>query len=214
MIRYERDAGGDLVASSIVRVGLGEIDLTVSLGPWDGPDPDPAGLAQRPVVVLAAHDDVELAAAGARRSGRTEPALLGGATDLAARLLRSKAEVAVVPGGTGSLLAAIRALGGRPIPALPLPDRAATERFLEGCAVDLDLVVPSVDDRRRNDARQAILALHLELVHHVVEVDPRPSFQELGLDMSAASLRSLTAAAAGVLAVRLGARNRSWRPQA
>ena len=213
MIRYERGAGGDLVASSIVRVGLGEINLAVSLGPWDGPDPDPAGLAQRPVVVLTAHDDVELVAAGARRSGRTEPALLEGATGLAARLLRSEAEVVVVPDGTGGLLAAIRALGGLPIPALPLPDRAAIERFLEGCAVDLDLVVPSFDDRRRDEATQAILALGLERVHQLVEVDPRPSFHELGLDVNAASLGSLTAAAAGVLAGRLSARNRSWRPQ-
>jgi hypothetical protein len=51
-------------------------------------------------------------------------------------------------------------------------------------------------------------------MHHLVEVDPRPAYDELGLDLGGAGLGQLAAAAAGVLAGRLAARNERWRRDA
>jgi hypothetical protein len=42
-------------------------------------------------------------------------------------------------------------------------------------------------------------------------VDPRPAFDELGLDVHDARLDQLAAAAAGILAGRLAAANARWR---
>jgi hypothetical protein len=83
--------------------------------------------------------------------------------------------------------------------------------MLEGCPVDLDVVVPTPNDDVRASARAAALALGLAERHHLVEVDPRPAFEELGRDPSGARLGALAAGAAGVLAGRLAARSRAWR---
>ena len=71
--------------------------------------------------------------------------------------------------------------------------------------------IPAVDGRRRADVRSAIASL-IDL-HHVVEVDPKPAFEELGLDPSQATFGALAAAAAGVLAGRLAVANRRWRAE-
>jgi len=216
MIRYERADGGGLVAVAEVRLGVDRVTLEVPLGPWDAPDPDPGGLRGIPVVVLPGADGADLVAAGARRSGGVRAATAPGgpepgAPPLGAWLLRTDPEVAVVRSGRGDALAAIRALGGRPLPALPLDDPGGAASMLEGCPVDLDVVVPSPDDDVRASARAAALALGLAERHHLVEVDPRPAFEELGRDPSGARLGALAAGAAGVLAGRLAARSRAWR---
>lgn len=208
MIRYERDEDG-LVAASRVRVGMGEVELRVPLGPWAGPDPPPDGLAGRPVVAVAEGRAAELAAAGARRSGRREADVLPVAGHRGA-LLRSTAEVLVLPELSGALLAAIRALGGRPLPAIPFDDAGAVERLFRECPVDVDGVVPAIEPARTR-AREVALGLGLDAMHHLVEVDPRPAYAELGRPIDDASLAELAAAATGVLAGRVAAGNRRWR---
>ena len=208
MIRFERE-GRTLVAVSHVRVGLRELSLTVPLGPWEGPEPEPSGLGGRPVVVVHDPSLVGLAAAGALRSGRREAEVVEGAAELGAGLLRASADVVVVAADDGGVLDVARALGGRPLPALPFPDEEAIARFLVGSEVDLDLAIPSLEPARTK-AREVVVRMGLEAMHHVVEVDPRPAFAS-GSDAGAAPVPDLTAAAAGVLAGRVAAANRRWR---
>jgi hypothetical protein len=208
VIRYERTPEGRLVALARVRVGVRAVTIEVDLGAWSGPRPDPGGLRGRPVVVVP-EGATELAVVGARRAGRTEPAVLAPGPALAAALLRSTAEVLLVPGGTASTLTVARALGGRPIAAPPLPDEAAVRRLLEGCEVDVHVVLPARDEPTRRAARTLALGLGLERLHHLVEVDPAPGLVEPGADPGPAGL---AAAAAGVLGGRLAAQARAWRP--
>lgn len=208
MIRYERDEDG-LVAVSRVRVGTGEVELRVPLGPWTGADPAPRGLAGTPVVAILDGRAADLAVAGARRSGRLRPDLIPTADDRGA-LLRATAEVVVLPDLSGALLAAIRALGGRPLPAIPFEDAEAVGSLFADCPVDVDVVVPAVEPARTR-AREVALDLGLDGMHHLVEVDPRPAFAELGRPPDGASLAELAAGAVGVLAGRVAAGNRRWR---
>jgi hypothetical protein len=208
VIRYERDGDG-IVAVAQVRVGLREVELAVPLGPWVGPEPEPSGLAGRPVVVVPDPSLVRLVTAGALRSGRDTPDVVHGADGIGARLLRSSAQLIVLVSDAGGAIDAARALGGRPLPALPFPDDHAIERFLAGCRVDADLAIPSLEPAR-SAARAVVLRLGLDAVHHVVEVDPRPGFEDAA-GAETASVSALTAAAAGVLAGRVAAATRAWR---
>lgn len=212
MIRYQRD-GDSLVAVSRIRLGTREVSFAVPLGPWDDADPDAAGLRGTPVIL--ALDPVALARAthGARRSGRLEPEVLTDIDGLGPRLLRSTAEVIAVEapeGAAGGTLAAVRALGGRPLPAPPLPDAEAVGRFLAGCPVDLDLAIPS-SEPARGHAREVVLELGLDATHQIVEVDPRAAFAGMHGNLGGSRLAELTAAATGVLAGRVAAENRRWR---
>ena len=210
MIRYERD-GEALVATARVPMGAGEITLAVPLGTWGDEDPSPGGLLGRPVVVVPDASLVPLAAAGVRRSGRLEPQSIELASQgFGGRLLSSSAEVDLVVGSEGGTLGDIRALGGRPIPALPFPDADAIRRFIEACPVEVDLVVPAIEPARRS-GRSLVLDLGLEAIHHVVEVDPRPAFAELGAEAGRAQPAELAAGAAGVLAGRIAAEQCRWR---
>jgi hypothetical protein len=125
-------------------------------------------------------------------------------------------------------------LGGRPIPALRVSFADARSRhrgvshhsltiLADVCKVDVNVPVPVLsDDAERDEVWDALRARKLEDVHHLVEVDGRPALDELrerGLDVRTMGRGIdddpaffLAAGAAGVLAGRLAAENRRWRP--
>lgn len=216
MIVYERTFDGDLVAVAEISIGPSRRTERLGLGSWPGPDFDPAGLRGSPIVVLPGSGGTELARRGALRSGGQPTVLIlpGHAPRLGIQLLVAHQEgvdVTIVEGGSGPVLNAARYLGGRPIPALPLDDPDAVARMLEGCQVDLDVPVPSLEGAARERIATLLAPLALHDLHHLVEVDPRPAFDELGLPIDEAGPRALTAAAAGVLAGRVSVRSRRWR---
>jgi len=208
VIRYERDDRGELWAVRDVRVGIDRIGFRVPLGEWDGDEPDRGGLRQLPVVVLPGDAGAQVVEAAASRAGRagvsealpTGPGLLSAAA--------GGAEVLVVRRGNGRAMNVIRALGGRPLPALPGADPRTVRAFLDGCHVDLDIATPRMDDAGRVRLRAALDPLRLEEVHHLVEVDPHPGLDPGGIGPDLADEGSRFAAAAGVLAGRLAAGRR------
>ena len=214
--------GGSLVVvQATVEVGIEGRELTLAIGPWppDAPDPaGPLGLAATPVIVLPDPVWSDLATAGALRAGR-QPATLRLPRDAPALGLQmlaavtEGADVVLVEGGAGPHLRVARALGGRPLAVLPLPDRDAVATMLRGCGLDVHVPVPSLEDPERSVVADCLRSLQLEATHHLVEVDPAPAFEQAGLVLDGASLHALTAAAAGVLAGRLAASNRRWRAQ-
>ena len=127
MIRYERDDRGDLWAVTDVPVGIGRIPFRVPLGPWDRDDPGPGGLLQLPVVVLSRQSLGDVAHAAVSRSGRVTAIDVSPAGHELLSVAEGGAEVLVVGDGDGRSMNVIRALGGRPLPALagqaptPLP---------------------------------------------------------------------------------------------
>ena len=210
-----------LVAQTTVEVGIERRELTMAIGPWppDAPDPaGPLGLASTPVIVLPDPVWSDLAIAGVLRAGR-HPAcvgLPGEAPALGLRVLvavTEGADVVLVEGGAGPHLRVARALGGRPLAVLPLPDRDAVETTLQGCGLDVLVPVPSLEDPDRSLVADCLRPLTLEATHHLVEVDPAPAFEQTGVDLDRASLHARAAGAAGVLAGRLAASNRRWRAQ-
>jgi hypothetical protein len=202
------------VAREEVIVGTTRRTIAVPLGVMASP-PDPGGLRAVPVL-MAARGLVALVEAGVRRAGgRPETATLprDDGRPLGGRLLATSmegAEVLVVLDGDASAVEAVRALDGRPVPALPLDDPDALSTLVEALTVDVNLAIPGLEGRR-DELREILAPLELERLHHPVEVDPRPAFDELGLDPRDASLGELAAGAAGVLAGRMVAANRRWR---
>lgn len=222
MIAYERVADGRLVARTTVDVGAETHDVSIDLGPWPETASDPTGplgLAATPVVVLDDDRWIDLAASGVRRAGRGAPCarVAAEAERLGLRLLLLVAEgadaVLVARGDTATLDVA-RALGGRPIAAIPLNRSDALGAWLEDCAFDVHIPIPSLDEPARGELRDLLAPLALETAHHVVEVDPQPALAEAGLDPGEVSVGALAVAAAGVLAGRLAAANRRWRTEA
>jgi len=214
---------GDAVvlAEASVEVGIETFDLTIALGRWPAGAPDPAGplgLASTPVIVLPDPVWSDLATAGALRAGQV-PACLrlpGDGPALGLSMLVAVAEgadVVLIEGGSGLHLRIARVLGGRPLAVLPVPDRAAVERMFQGCGLDVHVPIPSLGDPARSRLHGFLGPLELEATHHLVEVDPAPAFAHAHLDIAQASIESLMAAAAGVLAGRLAAGNRRWRAQ-
>jgi hypothetical protein len=210
VIRYTEEDGIWRARAEVV-VGIEHRALSVDLGRLTSVPP-PGGLLGTPVVTVAAGAAV-LVTAGARRAGKAPTTLTLPATaeGLPGHLLVAAiegAEVLVVEDGGAEALVAARILGGRPLPALPLDDRAAVGALLAELAVDVDLALPSED----RTAATAILAPYEpERQHHLVDVDPRPAFDELGWDPARGSLGDRAAAATGVLAGRVAAGNRRWR---
>jgi hypothetical protein len=209
-------ATGDrvVIATTTTRVGAHRLTFSVLLG-RDGDQDDPAGIEglRHTPVVLCADEHVGLVLAGARRAG-TAPVSLDTPADPGLGLLRlasSGAEVIVwvVPGGAA--LDLVRTLAGRPIPVLPLPDHDRLRRRFLGARTDANVPVPTTEGPARQTVWDPIRALSLDERHHLVEVDPRPAFVELGDDPRAASLEQLAAGAAGVLAARLAVGDRRWR---
>jgi hypothetical protein len=135
---------------------------------------------------------------------------------------------------SGHALMAAATLGGRPIPALRVSFADERERhrgvshhsltiLADVCKVDVNVPVPVLaDDEQRAAVWDALRSRKLEEAHHLVEVDGAPAVDELrsrgidvrsmgrGIDDDPAFF--LAAGAAGVLAGRLAAENRRWRP--
>jgi hypothetical protein len=158
------------------------------------------GSAWGDVAILAAARSGDADAQHVVPSG---PALLAAAA--------AGAQVLLVADGNGRAMNVIRALGGRPLPALPFSDPEALRGCLDGCHVDVDIAIPAVDDSTRAELRSLLRKLRLDDVHHLVEVDPRSGLDGTGLTLDDAPLDALGSAAAGVLAGRLAAANRRWR---
>lgn len=177
------------------------------------------GLRNTPVVVLTVAALDPVVCAGAERAGRASVSRVRAEAELtlgASLLLAARtSEVLVIVGTSRTAATALvvaRALGGRPLPVVPLDDSEAAAALLEDCWVDLDVALPSVDGTDRVSMRRAADALGLFSRHHVVEVDPRPAFREPSSpDAPHSSLTALAAAATGVLAGRIAAGNRRWR---
>ena len=210
-----------LLADTRVDVDIRHIEMTMALGVWpvDADDPaGPLGLAATPVIVVPDARWIDLATAGAVRAGRAAVCrrLPGDGPALGLQMLiavTEGADVVLVEGGGGAHLRLARALGGRPLPALPLSDPVAVSMMLRGCDLDVEVPVPTLEEPQRGGLRLLLRSLALERAHHVVEVDPAPAFAEAGLPMHQAPLEALAAGAAGVLAGRLAAGNRRWRAQ-
>lgn len=211
MIRYERDASGELTAVCEVGVGVERRTFRVSLGTWPGGEPPAGGLREEPVVVLPDHDRLAVVRLAVTRAGGVEPSLVAPDGGALLRAAQQGAEVMIVTSGSGRTMNAIRALGGRPLPALPWSSRAAITELFEGCLVDVDVAVPRLAGTERAVLGAAVAALHLDAIHHVLEVDPRPGFDRGAQTNAAPDLDALGAAAAGVLAGRLAAGSRRWR---
>jgi hypothetical protein len=135
---------------------------------------------------------------------------------------------------SGHALMAAATLGGRPIPALRVSFADERERhrgvshhsltiLAEVCKVDVNVPVPVLEDEaRRDEVWGALRDRKLEDTHHLVEVDGAPAIEELrargvdvrtmgrGIDDDPAFF--LAAGAAGVLAGRMAAEDRRWRP--
>lgn len=211
MIRWIEEPDG-WFAEAEIRVGVSRHHVRLPLGRLAAA-PDPGGLRQSPVLVVEAAF-VSFAWAGAVRAGRSPSIGLLAADEehAGSPMLGSVAggaEILVVPdGGPGTLIAA-RALDGRPV--IPAPLQAPS--IFDGLDVDVHIAVPSGEHPHREAIRAILAPLELEGMHHLVEVDPAPAFEELGLDMREASLDELAAGAAGVLCGRLAATNRRWRAE-
>jgi hypothetical protein len=162
-------------------------------------------------VVLPDRDRLAVVRLAVTRAGGVEPSLVAPDGGALLRTAPQGAEVMIVTSGSGRTMNAIRALGGRPLPALPWSSRAAIKELLEGCLVDVDVAVPRLAGTERAALRAAVAALHLDAVHHVLEVDPRPGFDRDAQTKDGPDLDVLGAAAAGVLAGRLAAGSRRWR---
>ncbi len=211
MIRYERHASGELTALCEVVVGVERRTFRVPLGTWPDEDPPGGGLREAPVVVLPDHDRLAVVRLAVTRAGGVEPFLVAPDGGALLRTAQQGAEVMIVTSGSGRTMNAIRALGGRPLPALPWSSPAAITELFEGCLVDVDVAVPRLAGTERAALRAAIAALDLDAAHHVVEVDPRPGFDRDAQTNDGADLDVLGAATAGVLAGRLAAGIRRWR---
>ncbi len=207
-----------VLAQTEIEVGVSSHRIAVVLGPWSSDEhpAGPLGLASTPIVVLPDPSLAPLVAAGARRAGRT-PTVAMIATDerfpglRALELVRGGAEVLLLADEGPTSLWLARALGGRPLAVLSLADPAGSRAVFEDLDLDVHVPVPACEEPLRGRIRSALAPLELEALHHLVEVDPMPAFDELGLDSSAADLDQLAAAAAGVLAGRLAVTNRRWR---
>jgi hypothetical protein len=209
MIRYERDDDQALWAVAEVAVATRRVGFRVPLGAWQGDAPDPGGLLGLPVVVLPPGSPTGPVVEGAARSGR---AIAAEVIPDGPGLLAGDAEVLVVRDANGRVMNVVRALGGRPLPALPSSDPGAIRAFLDGCDVDLDIAIPLVDEPQRAALRASLAPLRLEDVHHLVEVDPRPAREPAAITPADALDPGLWSAAAGVLAGRLAAGRRHWLP--
>jgi hypothetical protein len=206
-----------VLARTEIEVGVSSRRIAAMLGPWSN-DEDPAGplgLASAPVVVLPDPSLAMLVDAGVRRAARTAIATIATTERFpglrALELVRDGAEMLLLPEGGPAHLWLARALGGRPLAVLPLAHPAAIGAAFDGLDLDVHVPVPACEEPLRGRIRSALAPLRLEALHHLVEVDPMPAFDELELDGTAADLDQLAAAAAGVLAGRLAVTNRRWR---
>ena len=71
------------------------------------------------------------------------------------------ADVVLVEGGAGQHLRVARALGGRPLAVLPLPDRDAVASLFDGCGLDVHVPVPSLEDPERSLVAEGYVVVRL-----------------------------------------------------
>lgn len=215
MIRTRRTPDGFVEAVAEVVVGVDATQVVVSLGHRTGPV-DAGGLRNAPVVVLTDAALARVVLEGVERAGQASVATIRAPwpSTPGAELLEAASSAPVVvmlvppERAAEEALIVARALGGRPLPVVPLDDLIAARTMLDACWIDLDVAIPSLDEAARDRARAAASELGLFLGHHVVEVDPRPG---LGTGSgSEVTLHELTAASTGVLAGRIAAGNRRW----
>jgi hypothetical protein len=215
VITVEFDADGVPHVVARVTVGVRTEIVRVPLARSHG-EVDLGGMRSAPVVVLTDPDLQRLVREGAERAGRAVVATIVDSDEpLGEALLRAAGAAEVVLlvtelESSGEALVVARALEGRPLPVVPYDDVEAGRAMLRDCWVDLDVAIPSVDGALRDRLRDAAEGLGLFADHHVVEVDPRPALAERA-GAAEPRLSELSAAATGVLAGRLAARNRSWR---
>jgi hypothetical protein len=213
VIRVERLADGSFQAVTEVVVGIEAREVRVPLG-RSAREVDPGGLRNTPVVVLTAEALAPLVTTGSIRAGGADVGAVDigsgpmGAGALHAARTSEVLLIVVRPEAACDALVTARALDGRPLPVVPFGDPAAAHRMLEGCWVDLDVAIPSVE-AERDGLRTIAENLGLFTSHHVVEVDPRAGLE--GRDPAGSTLDELTAAATGVLAGRIASGNRRWR---
>lgn len=220
MIRVERTADGTVDALAEVIVGVETKTIRVPLGHVEGRI-EPGGLRNMPVVVFAEPSTERVIRAGVERAGGVRAVTIApvdAAIPLGAALIEAggAAEVELVVGQGGDAAAhalrIARALGGRPLPVLAFEDPVAARAIVEGCEIDLDVALPSVNGPLRHRFRELAAELGLFSDHHVVEVDPRPALgDELSERVDGVPMPELAAAAVGVLAARIAAGNRRWR---
>jgi hypothetical protein len=212
-------AGTDVLAvEARIAAGVRDRRFRVLLGSAGSTDPAPveAGALRMTPVILAGEAERLLVATGAIRAGKGAQieTLSSGRPALGARLLQSAAsgsEILLVTGGDRRTLELARVLHGRPVPVVPLADEEALRGLLGRCRVEVDVPIPALDAEERSSIWALLRSLGIDVAHHLVEVDPRPALDELGLDRASASLGDRAAAVAGVLAGRLAAANRGWR---
>jgi hypothetical protein len=134
----------------------------------------------------------------------------------------------------GNTLNAASRLGGKPIPALRVSFADPRERhrglshhsltiLRDVCLVETNVPIPAlVDGTDRAVVWDALRKAKLEERHQLVEVDGRPAVEEMvarsvavttmGRDVQEDPVFFEAAGAAGVLAGRIAAQNRHWRP--
>jgi hypothetical protein len=208
-----------VIARTQFETGVSRRDLDLLLGPWIPAEADPGsplGLASTPVVVLTGGPLGDLVRAGAHRAGRspTIATAEGHAPSLGLVLLdavANGADALVVEHGGPETLRLVRVLGGRPLASLPLEQATELAGLFDDLDLDVYVPVPSREEPMRTRIRSLLAPFDLETLHHLVEVDPAPAFDELLRDAGDADLDELAAAAAGVLAGRLAATDRRWR---
>jgi hypothetical protein len=172
-------------------------------------------LASLPVIVLTDRALSPIAEAGARRAGRGPRIIhvaVGADIDVAlSDAGAARAEVVIVDVGGPAVLRVAARRAALALAALPLERPGAIAALLTDLDVDVHVPLPVPDDEVRTRVRAIVDPFRLEDTHHLVDVDPRPAFAELGEDVGTAGLDRLAAGAAGVLAGRLAVGNRRWR---
>jgi hypothetical protein len=205
VIRYDRDADGATTAAADVAVGTRVVPFRIPLGAWLDGEPPPGGLSGIPVVLTGrgAPSGIVERAVSAVSGLRTAASDADGRSLLTAD---REAGVLLVARANGRAMNVVRALGGRPLPVLPVSRPDAIAALFDGCQVDVEVAIPRLDDGPRATLRATLAPFGLEVRHHVVEVDPRAGLA----DGEPPTIEELAAAAAGVLAGRLAAGRRRF----
>lgn len=194
----------------------------------DAMEPNPRSIA--PVVVTAPEALAPVVEAGAARSGGAPVILVVPAADesILIAAMRDGAEIVVaVSTGAGAIDSLISALslGGHGLPVIEVEEvdgrcviAAPTIALLGSPSLPgVNVAVPTIEEDLARAALWASLrAQRIEERHQLVEVDGHPALDEMterGLAAAGDGIQLLAAGAAGVLAGRIAAAARRWRPE-